>query len=252
MAARRHSRPPADAECRRLSAGRRRADPDRRRASRSTARAFDFRQARPIRMETEGEQTALRPQFLPCRARAAPLKQAAWVQGADFRRRDGGLDHGARRPALYRPASGARRRRAWTGAATRPLPASAWSRRSGRIRRTARISRRRRCGRARSIGRRRSTGSGCPRRVSVGLSNASRKRLERRQRAAHLHDGGGDAMRACAPPRAGAMAGKPGGEIGAIEGIAGAGRVDGRGDMDRRHVAQRSVARQSAPAPRHS
>ena len=135
-------------------------------------------------------------------------------------------------------------RKGSAAAATRPAPASAWSRRSGRIRPTARISRRRCCGRARSTARRRSTGSG----KSV---NAVPQHLERRQRAAHLDDGRRDRVRLAR--RLGRRdAGKAGGEIGAVEGVAGAGRVDGRCDVDRRHVRRCRRRSGSAPAPRRS
>ncbi|MEI9428145.1 aldose epimerase family protein [Mesorhizobium sp. Cs1299R1N3] len=43
---------------------------------------FDFRQARPLRMETEGEQLPYDQNFCLAAARG-PLKQAAWVQGAN-------------------------------------------------------------------------------------------------------------------------------------------------------------------------
>ena len=43
---------------------------------------FDFRQARPLRMETEGEQLAYDHNFCLAAARG-PLRQAAWVQAAN-------------------------------------------------------------------------------------------------------------------------------------------------------------------------
>ena len=82
-------------------------------------------------------------------------------------------------------------------AATRPAPASAWSRKCGRIRRTARIFRKRYCGPAKSIARPRSTGSEV-RPVGPTLPLATERlsqRLEWRQRAAHLHHCGGNAVR---------------------------------------------------------
>ena len=115
--------------------------------------AFDFRLARPIRMESEGEQLALRPQFLPRRgARSAAGRRPgrrAPSSGVE-------MEVWTTEPGLqfYAGAQGrARPCRASAAAATRPMPASASSRRSGRIRPTGRISRRPCCGRARSTGR---------------------------------------------------------------------------------------------------
>ena len=43
---------------------------------------FDFRQARPLRMETEGEQLAYDQNFCLAATRG-PLKQSSWAQGAN-------------------------------------------------------------------------------------------------------------------------------------------------------------------------
>ena len=73
--------------------------------------AFDFRQARPIRHQANGEQTLYDHNFCLAAHRGG-LKQAAWVAGSEFRCRDGSVDHRARRPILCRPERGARAGRA--------------------------------------------------------------------------------------------------------------------------------------------
>ena len=176
-----------------------------------------------------GEPDALRPQFLP---RRAARRAEAGGLGARRRVRASRWKSGPPSPACSSmPATRWRAsRRASAAAATRPSPAFAWSRRSGRIRPTGPISRKRCCGRARSTGRRRSTGSG-----------SEARRLLTRERRPQLSNGA-SAPRTWTTAAATAMrlarrigrrdAGKPRGEIGAVEGIAGAGRVDGRGDVD--------------------
>lgn len=71
---------------------------------------------------------------------------------------------------------------------------------------------------------------------SNGLLAGERRpqHLERGQRAAYLHHRGGDAMR-LARSFSRRVASKARGEIGPVEAVAGPGRVDGAGDVDRRH-----------------
>ncbi len=154
---RRHSRPSPDAGRAGLSAGRRGTDPDRRRrAGRWDGVRLPAGAADPI---GAGRRTGpLRSQFLPRRrARAA----AGRLRGRRARRRASRWKSG--RPNRACSSMPARRSseqcRAMAAACTRPMPASASSRRSGRIRPTVPISRRRCCGRARSTGRSPNTAS---------------------------------------------------------------------------------------------
>ena len=140
------------------------ADPDRRRAAgRGQRRSTSGRRGRSAH-EANGGQTLYDHNFCLAAQRGG-LKQAAWAQGADsgvememWTTEPGVQFYAGHKVAREQEGLGGRRYKAC-------MPASVWSRRSGRIRPTIPISRKPCCGPARSTGRRRSTGSGWGRRA---------------------------------------------------------------------------------------
>ena len=197
---RRHSRPPADAGCGRLSAGRRRNDPDRRRpAGRRHAVRFPPGAADP---HGDGRRAiALRSQFLPRRARAAA---AAGGLGARRRHPASRWRSGRPSPACSStPATRSRARRTGSAAAHYKayagfcLEPQVWPDSPNRALFPAGDA---------VAGRDLPADDGIPVPVAVRLTVERRpQHLERRQRAAHLHDGRRQRMGALRAASTGAM-----------------------------------------------
>ena len=230
-----------------LPAGRRRTDPERRRAAGRRHRVRLPAGAADPPRDNGGSQTVYDHNFCLAAQRGG-LKQAAWAQGAasgvemEVWTTEPGVQFYAghkvgaragrpRRPPLQGFAGFCLEPQVWPDLPNRPYfpQAVLWP---GEIYRQTTEYR--------------------FRRGSLAAVERRPQRLERRQRAAHLDDGGRHRMRLAR--RIGRRdAGKPCGEIGAVEGIAGAGRVDGRGDVDRpARIRCVAIAPAPAPAPRRS
>ena len=148
-------------------------------------KAFDFRQARPIRHQTGGKQTLYDHNFCLAAQRGA-LKHAVWVQAPTsgvemevWTTEPGVQFYAGHKVSLEQEGLGGRRYKACAGFCLEP---QVWPDSPNRP-----YSRKRCCGRARPTARRRSTGS--------GRGERRPQRLERRQRAAHLDHGRRHGMR---------------------------------------------------------